>query len=111
MTFDASLARLASLSDAELALEWWSFRGKRWDGYAMYHALEEEQRAATEAPVERSESARILSLEQALEFIRDDEAVEVTPRSIRLRKVELSSSKRQTMASRLKRERLASPTA
>jgi GTP-binding protein TypA/BipA len=50
---------------------------------------------------------RILSLEQALEFIRDDEAVEVTPRSIRLRKLELSTSKRQTAASRAKRERLA----
>ena len=35
---------------------------------------------------------RPLSLEQALEFIRDDEAVEVTPKSIRLRKVELSAS-------------------
>jgi len=54
---------------------------------------------------------RILSLEQALEFIRDDEAIEVTPRSIRLRKVELSASKRQTIASRSKRERLASQTA
>jgi GTP-binding protein len=48
---------------------------------------------------------RPLSLEQALEFIRDDEAVEVTPKSIRLRKVELSASKRQTAASRSKRER------
>jgi len=47
---------------------------------------------------------RPLSLEQALEFIGDDEAVEVTPRSIRLRKVELSASKRQTLASRAKRE-------
>ena len=34
---------------------------------------------------------RPLSLEQALEFIRDDECVEVTPKSIRLRKVELSA--------------------
>jgi GTP-binding protein len=50
---------------------------------------------------------RVLSLEQALEFIRDDEAVEVTPHSIRLRKLELSASRRQTMASRAKRERLA----
>jgi GTP-binding protein len=48
---------------------------------------------------------RPLSLEQALEFIRDDEAVEVTPASIRLRKVELSATKRQTLASRAKRER------
>ena len=46
---------------------------------------------------------RPLSLEQALEFIRDDEAVEVTPKSIRIRKVELSASKRQTMTSRSKR--------
>jgi len=48
-----------------------------------------------------------LSLEQALEFIRDDECVEVTPTSIRLRKVELSASKRQSQASRRKREREA----
>jgi GTP-binding protein len=54
---------------------------------------------------------RILSLEQALEFIRDDEAIEVTPQSIRLRKVELSASKRQTLASRSKRDRLASQPA
>ncbi len=54
---------------------------------------------------------RILSLEQALEFIRDDEAIEVTPQSIRLRKVELSASKRQTTASRSKRDRLASQPA
>ena len=39
---------------------------------------------------------RPLSLEQALELIREDECVEVTPRSIRLRKVELSAQKRQT---------------
>ncbi|HVW89594.1 MAG TPA: translational GTPase TypA, partial [Gaiellaceae bacterium] len=32
---------------------------------------------------------RPLSLEQALEFIRDDECVEVTPKTVRLRKVEL----------------------
>ncbi|MDP9285100.1 MAG: translational GTPase TypA, partial [Actinomycetota bacterium] len=47
---------------------------------------------------------RPLSLEQALEFIRNDECVEVTPRSIRLRKVELSASKRQAATSRRKRE-------
>jgi len=48
---------------------------------------------------------RPLSLEQALEFIRDDECVEVTPKSIRLRKVELSASKRATAASKAKRRR------
>ena len=48
---------------------------------------------------------RPLSLEQALEFIRDDECVEVTPKSIRLRKVELNGSKRASLASKAKRER------
>jgi GTP-binding protein len=43
---------------------------------------------------------RPLSLEQALELIRDDEAVEVTPGNVRLRKVELSAQRRQTAASR-----------
>ena len=52
---------------------------------------------------------RPLSLEQALEFIREDECVEVTPESIRLRKTELSATKRQTLASRRKREREAAP--
>src|SRR4051794_12940668 len=52
---------------------------------------------------------RPLSLEQALEFIRDDECVEVTPMSIRLRKVELSAGKRQSQASRRKRDRDAAP--
>jgi predicted membrane GTPase involved in stress response len=32
---------------------------------------------------------RRLSLDQALEFVREDEAVEVTPRAVRLRKVDL----------------------
>jgi len=38
---------------------------------------------------------KILNLEQAIEFIRDDEWVEVTPASIRLRKKTLSSSFRK----------------
>src|SRR5690242_13706299 len=62
-------------------------------------------RAASSDELVRLIPPRLLSLEQALEFIRDDEAVEVTPTSIRLRKVELSASKRQTLASRAKRER------
>jgi predicted membrane GTPase involved in stress response len=37
---------------------------------------------------------RLLSLEQALEFIREDESVEVTPRSIRLRKLRLDQTDR-----------------
>lgn len=38
---------------------------------------------------------RIMSLEQAIEFIREDELVEVTPRSIRLRKKILEASRRK----------------
>ncbi|HET8968187.1 MAG TPA: translational GTPase TypA, partial [Gaiellaceae bacterium] len=43
---------------------------------------------------------RPMSLEQALEFVADDECVEVTPANVRLRKLELSAQKRQTAASR-----------
>ena len=44
---------------------------------------------------------RILSLEQALEFISDDELVEVTPKNIRLRKRILDSEQRAKARSRL----------
>jgi GTP-binding protein len=37
---------------------------------------------------------RVLSLEQALEFCRDDECVEVTPATVRIRKVELTAEAR-----------------
>src|SRR6266852_1548805 len=37
---------------------------------------------------------RQLSLEQAIEFIADDEAVEITPKSIRLRKKVLQANRR-----------------
>ena len=37
---------------------------------------------------------RLLNLEQALEFIRDDELVEVTPKAIRLRKKTLNANQR-----------------
>jgi GTP-binding protein len=41
---------------------------------------------------------RVLTLEQALEFIEDDELVEVTPNSIRLRKKELDPTRRKRAA-------------
>jgi GTP-binding protein TypA/BipA len=66
-------------------------------------------RSATADELVRLIPPRPLSLEQALEFIRQDECVEVTPESIRLRKVELSAGKRQTLASRRKRERESTP--
>jgi GTP-binding protein len=38
---------------------------------------------------------RILSLDQAIEFIAQDELVEITPQSVRLRKMELDATRRQ----------------
>jgi GTP-binding protein len=61
-------------------------------------------RASSSDELVRLIPPRPISLEQALEFIRDDECVEVTPTSIRLRKVEFSASKRQSATSRRKRE-------
>ena len=48
-------------------------------------------RAAAADDAVRLSPPRVLSLEHALEFIADDECVEVTPESIRIRKVELDS--------------------
>jgi GTP-binding protein len=45
---------------------------------------------------------RQLSLEQALEFCREDECVEVTPTTVRLRKVELNADARAKLRSRAK---------
>jgi GTP-binding protein len=57
-------------------------------------------RSSTADELVRLIPPRPLSLEQALEFISEDECVEVTPEHVRLRKVELSAQKRQTAASR-----------
>ncbi|MFN8187421.1 MAG: translational GTPase TypA [Gaiellales bacterium] len=57
-------------------------------------------RSSTGEELVRLIPPRPLSLEQALEFIRDDECVEVTPSHVRLRKLELSAQRRQTASSR-----------
>jgi GTP-binding protein len=57
-------------------------------------------RSSTADELVRLIPPRPLPLDQALEFIREDECVEVTPRNVRLRKVELSAQKRQTTAGR-----------
>jgi GTP-binding protein len=51
-------------------------------------------RASTSDEAIRLVPPRLLNLEQAIEFIRDDEYVEVTPASIRLRKRTLKSNQR-----------------
>jgi GTP-binding protein len=43
-----------------------------------------------------------MSLEQALEYIADDECVEVTPSAVRLRKVVLDQNERGRAAKRAK---------
>jgi GTP-binding protein len=45
-----------------------------------------------------------LSLEQALEFCREDECVEVTPGAVRIRKVVFAASERGRLAARRKRD-------
>jgi GTP-binding protein len=51
-------------------------------------------RASTADEAIRLVPPRILNLEQAVEFVRDDEMVEVTPKSIRLRKMVLKANQR-----------------
>jgi GTP-binding protein len=51
-------------------------------------------RASTSDEAIRLVPPRILNLEQALEFVREDESVEVTPQSIRLRKKVLKANQR-----------------
>jgi GTP-binding protein TypA/BipA len=57
-------------------------------------------RSSTSDELVRLIPPRPLPLDQALEFIRDDECVEVTPASVRLRKAVLSAQKRQSATSR-----------
>jgi GTP-binding protein len=60
-------------------------------------------RSSTAEELVRLIPPRPLSLEQALELIREDECVEVTPAAVRLRKVELSAQKRLSATARAKR--------
>jgi len=51
------------------------------------------------------EPPRELTLESALEYIEEDELIEITPASIRLRKRSLSANDRRKSAREAKRER------
>ena len=62
-------------------------------------------RAAASDDTVRLTPPRRLSLEQALEYIADDECVEVTPAAVRLRKVELDANARARNVKRLKHAR------
>jgi GTP-binding protein len=64
-------------------------------------------RSSSGEELERLVPARWLSLEQALEFCREDECVEVTPAAVRLRKVALLQHDREKL--RARRARAATP--
>ena len=60
-------------------------------------------RSSAGEELERLVPPRVLSLEQALEFCREDECVEVTPGGTRLRKTVLDATERGRAAARRKR--------
>ncbi|HWX45975.1 MAG TPA: translational GTPase TypA [Solirubrobacteraceae bacterium] len=55
-------------------------------------------RSSTSDVLERLIPHRQLTLDQAMEFVREDECVEVTPKSVRMRKVELGKTERMKAA-------------
>ncbi|HWJ53437.1 MAG TPA: translational GTPase TypA, partial [Propionibacteriaceae bacterium] len=59
-------------------------------------------RSSTGDELERLIPARLLSMEQALEFCRSDECLEVTPAAVRIRKVVLSATDRARTRARAK---------
>lgn len=61
-------------------------------------------RSSTAEELERLTPPRQLTLEECLEFAREDECVEVTPEKVRIRKVELDQTLRARATSRLKKQ-------
>ncbi len=62
-------------------------------------------RSSTSDNFEKLVPPRRLSLEQCLEFCREDECVEVTPQSVRIRKLVLDQNERAKTASRARKAR------
>ena len=60
-------------------------------------------RSSTADELERLIPPKVLSLEQSLEFCRDDECVEVTPSAVRLRKTVLDTTAREKASAAAKR--------
>ncbi len=61
-------------------------------------------RQSTSDSFERMTPSRKLTLEECLEFAREDECVEVTPEFVRIRKLELAAGDRARRVSRLKKQ-------
>ncbi|MBA2343451.1 MAG: translational GTPase TypA [Thermoleophilaceae bacterium] len=81
-------------------------RSEDLDVNAVREKKQTNMRAAGSEDTVRLVPHHQLSLDQALDFIREDECVEVTPDAIRLRKAELDAIERQKHAKRQKRARL-----
>ncbi|HHV22886.1 MAG TPA: translational GTPase TypA [Propionibacterium sp.] len=60
-------------------------------------------RSSTAEELERLIPPRLLNMEQALEFCREDECLEVTPAAVRIRKVQLSANDRSKTRNRAKK--------
>jgi GTP-binding protein len=73
-------------------------RAEDMDVNATKEKQQTNMRAASADVLERMAPPTRLSLEAAVEFLREDECVEVTPESVRLRKVELDKLRRQKAA-------------
>ena len=52
-------------------------------------------RSSTKEETVKLKVPRTLSLEQSIEYIGDDELVEITPKSVRLRKLVLNKAERE----------------
>ena len=65
-------------------------------------------RSATADELERLIPPKILNMEQALEFCREDECIEVTPSTVRVRKVVLDQNERARLTSKAKKANLDS---
>lgn len=61
-------------------------------------------RSSTGEELERLVPARVYSLEQALEFCRSDECLEVTPKAVRMRKTVLDGNERAKLRNRAKKD-------
>ena len=69
------------------------------DGDVMVHVAREKQltnfRAKNEGLADQLETPLALSLEDSLDYIGEDELVEVTPQSVRIRKKYLTDNERK----------------
>ncbi len=73
-------------------------RGEDMDVNAIKEKKLTNIRSSTADELVRLVPPRPMSLDQAMEFVRDDECVEVTPSRVRLRKVELTMTGRAKLA-------------